>query len=205
MKKGPQLYFIPINLVVSAKYNPKNRDSVNNKDIKDLAVSIKEMGQLIPVNLTKKGNKYDLADGHRRIAALKLLKQTEVLAHINGPETAKVFQHLNHNVKQHTPNQRLQSFLANPQTAPMYLGTAFKNMIKELGRPTVKKMANDGYSLGTYKAARKASEFIGLSPSEILDYMMETKQVRTIRSAIELGWSAKDLRTIIKSGKPLTV
>ena len=96
MKKGPQLYFIPINLVVSAKYNPKNRDSVNNKDIKDLATSIKEVGQLNPVNLTKNGNKYDLADGHRRIAALKLLKETEVLAHINGPETAKTYQHINH-------------------------------------------------------------------------------------------------------------
>jgi hypothetical protein len=205
MKKGPQLYFIPINLVISAKYNPKNRDSVDNKDIKDLATSIKEVGQLNPVNLTKKGNKYDLADGHRRIAALKLLKRTEVLAHINGPETAKTYQHINHNVKQHTPNQRLQSFLVNSQTTPMYLRTAFKNMVKEVGRPIVKRMAKEGYSLGTYKQACSVGRYTGLSSLTVLEYIMKTKQTYALRSAMELDWSPKDLRTIIKSGKPLTV
>lgn len=74
-KGGPQLKRIPLSQIeVEDGFNARTED--NYGDIRQLATSIKEMGQLEAVEVTKvKGeDRYILTDGHRRIRAMRLLQ-----------------------------------------------------------------------------------------------------------------------------------
>jgi len=68
---------ISIKNIIDNPYQP--RLQINNKELIELANSIKENGLLQPVSLNKIGkNKYEIIAGHRRVAAHKLLKISEI-------------------------------------------------------------------------------------------------------------------------------
>jgi len=155
------------------------------------------------VNVTKVGKRYLLADGHRRVAALRLLKKDAILAHINGPETAKVYRHINHNSKPHTATQKLASFLVNEETAPQNVRTSLTNMIKKIGRKMAKKMVENNFNFGSYCRAGHVANYVGMDVKTVLNYMMDTKQTYALRVAMREGWTPKELRSKIESGKTL--
>lgn len=64
---------ININKIVSDKKNPRH----HYEEIEELAQSIKENGQLVPMNVENLNNgQYIVVEGHRRLRALKILQKT---------------------------------------------------------------------------------------------------------------------------------
>lgn len=74
------------------------------KDVSELMSSIKEMGQLQPVLVKKKGAKYELLAGHRRFYAIKKLGLKTIKA-INMPaDTSKRLVNLTENLQREETN-----------------------------------------------------------------------------------------------------
>ena len=61
-------------------YQP--RTNFNQKDIDELASSIKELGLIQPITIKTKDNRYELISGERRLRAFKILKLKSIPAYV---------------------------------------------------------------------------------------------------------------------------
>ena len=71
---------IEIDLIDLNPYQP--RTNFNQKDIDELASSIKELGLIQPITITTKDNRYELISGERRLRAFKILKLKSIPAYV---------------------------------------------------------------------------------------------------------------------------
>lgn len=71
---------IEIDLIDLNPYQP--RTNFNQKDIDELASSIKELGLIQPVTIKTKDNRYELISGERRLRAFKILKLKSIPAYV---------------------------------------------------------------------------------------------------------------------------
>ena len=71
---------IPINKI---RVNKRLRE-VNQNKIQELANSIKDIGLLHPITVSKKDNFFYLISGNHRLHSFKYLQRTEIPATING-------------------------------------------------------------------------------------------------------------------------
>ena len=81
-RKAQRLELLPVSRIVS----PENgrRRHFDEKSIAELADSIANSGLLCPLSVRKKGAKYELVSGERRLRAVKLLGYKRVLCIVNG-------------------------------------------------------------------------------------------------------------------------
>ena len=71
---------IEIDLIDLNPYQP--RTNFNQKDIDELASSIKELGLIQPITIKTKDNRYELISGERRLRAFKILKLKLIPAYV---------------------------------------------------------------------------------------------------------------------------
>ena len=71
---------IEIDLIDLNPYQP--RTNFNQKDIDELASSIKELGLIQPITIKTKNNRYELISGVRRLIAFKILKLNSIPAYV---------------------------------------------------------------------------------------------------------------------------
>ena len=71
---------IEIDLIDLNPYQP--RTNFNQKDIDELASSIKELGLIQPITIKTKNNRYELISGERRLRAFKILKLKSIPAYV---------------------------------------------------------------------------------------------------------------------------
>ena len=71
---------IPVSLISNNPFQP--RIEIKQEQLKELANSIDEDGQIQPIIVQKFKDKYIVIAGHRRVAAHKLLKKDNIWAHI---------------------------------------------------------------------------------------------------------------------------
>ena len=71
---------IEIDLIDLNPYQP--RTNFNQKDIDELASSIKELGLIQPITIKTKDNRYELISGERRLRAFKILKLKSIPAYV---------------------------------------------------------------------------------------------------------------------------
>ena len=71
---------IEIDLIDLNPYQP--RTNFNQKDIDELASSIKELGLIQPITIKTKDKRYELISGERRLRAFKILKLKSIPAYV---------------------------------------------------------------------------------------------------------------------------
>lgn len=76
MPQTEQIINIPIDLLYPNTYQP--RKNFDDKELKELAISIKQYGILNPILVRKVNNKYEIIAGERRYRAAKMVGLTEV-------------------------------------------------------------------------------------------------------------------------------
>ena len=77
---NPNKKNIPVSLISNNPFQP--RIEIKQEQLKELANSIDEDGQIQPIIVQKFKDKYIVIAGHRRVAAHKLLKKDNIWAHI---------------------------------------------------------------------------------------------------------------------------
>jgi hypothetical protein len=137
---------IEVSKIKAAKHNPKGRDD----DINGLARSIEAVGLLDPVKVT---TELEMIDGHRRLAAFKKLKYTEIDAIVLSGNASEMYAHLNGQSKRLSGNQMLQVYLANEEAVPKVSRARFAEAEETLGESLFKRLVNDGASIATYNLA----------------------------------------------------
>ncbi len=115
-----QLKKVSVNDIITAKY--QMRFNTAKKDIDSLARSIRMNGLLCPPSAARKGNKYVLAFGHRRLEAVKQLKWKEV--------TIIVLDGMN---EKDLVVKTLVENIEKVNLTPLEKAKAYQNMIEELG------------------------------------------------------------------------
>ena len=76
MPQTEQIIYIPIDLLYPNEYQP--RKNFDDKELKDLAVSIKQYGILNPILVRKVNDKYEIIAGERRYRAAKMVGLKEI-------------------------------------------------------------------------------------------------------------------------------
>jgi len=213
---GPKTVFVPIQLIDRAKYNPQNidrphlqRDSEMGTHVQRLAASMKTVGQLIPVSLYPMPNgRYHLNDGHCRLSAAKLNNFSHLLALLSGVEPTTAYRIINGYTKPHSSNEKLCSFMVDESTSDGYCRVAYQNMVNHVGKKLIKKMAMSGYSKKTYEQAVKLAAYCNRTDdayiAKVLNWIMEFRQTRKVRHAIEQKVSVVVIIWAIEEGQKLS-
>lgn len=81
-RKAQRLELLPVSRIVPSENGRQRR--FDEKSIAELAGSIAHSGLLCPLTVRKKGAKYELVSGERRLRAVKLLGYRRVLCIVNG-------------------------------------------------------------------------------------------------------------------------
>jgi hypothetical protein len=216
-RQGPCSVWVPVDLIDRADYNPTNparpwlqRDHPTSKHVQNIARTLDELGQLVPVSLTRLPNgRFRMNDGHCRLAAVVLKGWTEILALVTDKDPVAVFRVGNTAVKQHSANNKLTEFLADPMTVEDYCRTAYQNMVSHIGRPLAKRMAKEGYTLATYKQALKVTAYCGRGDKafvqQVVTWLMHHKGTFNTRKAMEAGIRPQQLIWTILNDREVCV
>lgn len=205
---------VPMNKIRQLSYNPEDRSDLDAKDIANLAQSIEQNGQYVPVVLfrSKDGKSFSLAEGNRRFTAMKLLERDTIMGliypHSHSANMANAWMVINDNVKKHTAQGKLFAWLQEPMTATTYMQSCYATMVVNIGRDMALKMVDNGYGYHMYKFyARNIWYFLSESISlrEIVNWLIENKGMQAAsRNWINLDRNSAILANAIRAGKPLT-
>lgn len=102
-----RITMVNVDKIVPAPFNPVNRTTANN--IRELKESIQEVGIIYPLLIT---DKFDLVDGHRRLACAKALNMKAVPALFVNGDSAEWFDHVNRTVSKISKKDWLFIYLA---------------------------------------------------------------------------------------------
>lgn len=186
---------VEVSKLKSASYNPPHRSS----DVKDLVDAISKTGTIKPIDITMDNV---IIDGHRRVAACKLLGIKFVGAQrCSYPDPAVLYAALNTASKKHTSSDQLYVWLENPTAVSARARKDFAAMEKVVGRDAITELVESGGSHATYRQAVQVARYCGMPKEDIpniLEWLVQTQQTYRVRKAIEGGIPPSVLTAKIK-------
>ncbi|MBW2091017.1 MAG: ParB/RepB/Spo0J family partition protein [Deltaproteobacteria bacterium] len=90
VKKTSQSIYQEIELSIIDEPEGRIRLEIDDEDIESLADNIKEVGQIQPINLIKRGSRYEIIAGHMRYLAIKKLGRKTINALIMDADKTEV-------------------------------------------------------------------------------------------------------------------
>lgn len=185
-----------------ARYNPVSR----TKSIGGLVASIEEVGLLYPILITSKN---EVVDGHRRLAACKKLGWTDVPVLLAKGSLATMYQNVNITARHFSGNETLQVYLEEPEAVGVISRNALVELEQVVGRPLVKRMAKEGFSLSTWKICKRIAHSADQTDQDVLiallKWMMHFGCMGLAKRAIQQGTPAGLLIAAAKKMKPIKV
>lgn len=185
-----------------ADFNPKGR----TKDIGGLAASIERVGLLNPILVTKNG---EVIDGHRRIAAYEKLGREEIEVNVAVGNLAEMYAEVNGQSKAINGHQSLQIFLKNPEAVGARTRTTMEECEAAVGRMLMRRMANEGYSMGTWFVAKKVAKMADQEDpavaAKLVKWMMHYGCQGDVRKALQTGTPPGIIIAAANKNKPIKV
>lgn len=175
-----------ISELIKAGFNPKSRQD----DRTELAKSIERVGLLCPILVNKQK---ELCDGHRRLACCIELGWTEVPVIIANGEQADLFREVNFSNRRLSGNEALHAWLSEPRAVSESIARGCEDCEKAVGRPLLKRMANENYSLGLWRTlkgvAKQADQETADVLSTLVRWAMKHHCIANVRKALHQGMS----------------
>lgn len=142
---------VKIGSVKTADFNPPDRSE--EEKILGLKGSIEEIGLLYPVLVNPK---MELVDGHRRLAACKLLGWTEIPVLVCHGEASRerMYADVNATTRHLLGSQVLYVFLHNRDAMTSAQRVRAEEAEEVLGKKLLKEMLHNGLSLQVYTHAK---------------------------------------------------
>lgn len=188
--------------LVNAPYNPPHRV----EDVGDLVKAISETGYISPIVVTADNV---IVEGHRRVAAARVLGLTNIPAHVVPREDAeRLYAALNAAIKKHSGADHLHVYLRAPDALSTGSRRGMSRMEAKVGRETLETMADRGGSIATYRQAVQVARYCNVENDtawlrHILLWLMDTRQTYQVRKAMEEGILPSAMLDSIEQGKPL--
>jgi hypothetical protein len=191
---------VPLKSLKLANFNPKSR----TRDVRPLIRSIERVGLLVPILITKDN---DVVDGHRRAQAAARMGWEAIPAIVVDGDQAELFSEVNTQKKPLTGNESLHVYLVNAKALSGKARLRMADMEEALGKPLIKQMAKDGFSLATYNVAKRVATEADASEmlADIVRWVMKFRCAQLARKALQAGTPASKLIAAVKNDKPLRV
>lgn len=194
---------VKIEKLKNADYNPPTR--TNRHHLSPLVKSIEEIGLQYPVLVTPD---HHVIDGHRRLAACKVLGWTEVPVLISRTPQDRAYGDVNGTARRIGGNGALHIFLQNPSAVSQPMRSLFEQAEEQLGRDMLKRLCKNGNSIHVYRIAKEVATYCDQNtPKFLRSVVLWTLQfgVGTIRDAIRHEAPVRVITTAIKTKKPFKV
>lgn len=147
---------VEIDKLKGAAHNPKGR--TRSHQIKCLANSIERVGLNYPILVSQD---LDIIDGHRRVAAFKLLGRTEIpVLYSSTEDKDAVYAEVNANARHLSSAENLEVYLANEKACTPYQRQQCQHWENRLGRSILVKLAKAGMALRTLAQAKRISTYV---------------------------------------------
>ena len=169
--KEEKFVYLPLHTIDTGRYQP--REKIEERELKELAQSIKEKGFIQPVVVRKKEGKFEIVAGTRRFYAANLLGLKEIPAMIKELDDRETFM------------LAIMENLQRKDLNPLEEANAFQRLIDEF-KLTLEEI---GKMLGKDKSSIANTLRLLKLPSEIKEALskgiISRSQARTILSADE--------------------
>lgn len=188
--------------LANAGHNPPDRISWDS--VRSLADSMERIGLLQPIVITRN---YELIDGHRRVAAALSLRWPDIEASIVDDDPATLYADVNSNAKRLSGNEKLYVYLSNPKAVPDRVAAKHKKAEETVGRDTLRRVCDLGYSIGLYDTAYRIGTYVGNKSAKFIKaallWLLEHRCVAVCREAIRHQNPPRVLVDAIHKNKPV--
>lgn len=198
----PRYKLLDVARVKGAPYNPARR--VEAARLKALVTSMSSVGLLYPILVD---DKYMVIDGHRRLAAAKLLGWRTITAIVvePGADRNALYASVNVTAQKMTGNESLGVWLAEPAAVSPRQDKLFTEMRESLGMALVKKLYDRGLSSRAYVTACRIVRYCDgkVAVGAVVEWLITTAVIGQAMKAMEAGAPAVQFIKAIREGKPL--
>lgn len=201
--KAPLRKLIPLARLKDAPHNPPKR--THPDALKKLVASMEVVGLLHAVTV---GHDEVIIDGHRRVAAARLLGWKDIECNvIEGNDADLIYATVNVTARPMSGNDALGVWLANPHAVTEAQAAHLKEMGAGLGLELTRKVFQAGFSFATYRTAKRIARYCdAASPATvaaIVEWMLAFPVIGQVRKAMEAGVSPKLILDAVKKKKPV--
>lgn len=198
---------IKLSDVKLAEYNPKARSDPRGSP-RHLSKSIAKVGLLYPI-LVARNN--DLIDGHRRIAAAKILGWDDIPALVAAVESREeAYAEVNNNAEMFSGNDVLNIWLKNPLAVSKTVVRKMERSEEVIGRTMMVRIAKKGMSLRIFTLALSITKYVGQDEDvrftrRTVSWLMKHRNVGIVREYLLAKQPAKTLFTSIVADRSIKV
>jgi hypothetical protein len=198
----PTWKLLDVAVVKQSMHNPKRR--VGPSRLKELVRSMAEDGLFYPV-LVDTHNV--LIDGHRRLAAAKLLGWETIPALVHGADPNRIYAAVNSTVVKMGGTDTLTVWLRNRNAVPARIAKVLASMEQVIGKKETLKLAERGLSARTYQTACRIGRYCGRDSPEdvrnILRWLTEVAIIGQVMKALEAGRPRQDVWIAVEKNQQL--
>ncbi len=193
---------IPLSRLKNAPHNPPSR--IEPRNLRELVDSLDMIGLLAPVTVNFVD---EIIDGHRRVAAAKLLGWIDIECNVIGEDSAAVYASVNATPRKMSGSDTLNVWLANPAAVPSRTGAQIQGMVADIGKVLAQRIADKGYSIRVYQTARRICRYCDDTDSEtvkaVIAWLIDVATIGQVMKAMESGESPALIMQAVKRGKPV--
>lgn len=193
-------------------YNPPGR--TNEKIVKALADSIKRVGRIVyPLLVTRtktKSGKRMIIEGHRRLAAARLLGWTQVPVILTDDDDPDViYAEVNGTSLRMSGVHALHVYLANPRAVMGKTRRTLEHAEKLVGRALMQELCSRGLAVATVRRAWDLMRYCNMKTPDMvrkcLKWMLKTGANWKAHEVMVAGVPPEKILAHVRAGTPLKV
>lgn len=196
---------VTINDLHNATHQPEGRTAMSGA-LNALRKSIAEQGLQYPPLVVRQsvGDGYTVVDGHRRIAAIKLLGWPKIPVLVSQGKAEELFSAVCGTTKPVTATQWIQVYLKGGEIPSGPTKVNIKKLDEIVGKQFLQKLADNGLSPQIWSLANRVIRYAGIedeNKARVLNWLLEKKITRQVAAWITGYNSPQQLRTAFEQDK----
>lgn len=190
-----------------ASYNPQSRVKPKSSRMRQLMKSIEEEGLIYPVAISEEGI---VIDGHRRLAACKMLGWDEVPCLVlKNKNRSKLYAEINATPEMMSGHQVLTVYLHEPEAVSPRTRALIARHEERYGKAALKRVAKAGMSFYIMSTADRISSYCEDDSTEFrkkaLNWVVNNRNNRLVKNYMTMKQPAAPLWQMVAHNKPLTL
>lgn len=196
----PTIKELRVSVIKGAEYNPEDR--VKGVGIHELADSMSRIGLIYEIVVDEKNV---LIDGHRRVAAAKLLEWPTIMAKVMPSEQRDaIYGQVNFTAKKMVGRDSLGVWLQNKEAVSPKQASEFAKMEAHIGRKLVSRIFKEGLSARVWKTAIAIGKYIQLEDiTKIVEWLLDHAVIGQVMKALEAKEDPRVFALAIQKNKPI--
>ena len=200
----PKQCMVKLNSLTYSPWNPVNR--IKKERLAPLVRSLDDIGQVQPIIITADNQ---IIEGHRRVAAAKLLDwkaiRAEVISEEMASEMKRVYASVNYTLAKHSGNDILGVWLSDADAVRPGQAKRLANIEASIGRQLLHRMYRAGLSSAVFTIAKRICDECDAPDkvADIIEWLMRFKCAGQVRKIMEGGHDPHVILKAARSDKPI--